>query len=160
MTYDQTPAVPQYRVTIEIEAPVEKCFVGCTAESAMMHWVPGVKSVVYDHARAPEPYGVGSERTVTVGFGKPLVERITESVKPISLSYRVLTFGAIGDKLIQNYRVRMTFTAIDRNRTNLTWEGYFGCPTCRWLTEPLLRKVLGGVTAKMANNLKKFLQSN
>ena len=97
---------------------------------------------------------------MTVGFGKPLVERITESVKPISLSYRVLTFGAIGDKLIQNYRVRMTFTAIDRNRTNLTWEGYFGCPTCRWLTEPLLRKVLGGVTAKMANNLKKFLQSN
>lgn len=160
MTYDRTPAVPQYRLTIEIGAPVEKCFVGSTAESAMMHWVPGVKSVVYDHASASEPYGVGSERTVTVGFGKPLVERITESVKPIFLSYRVRTFGAMGDKLIQDYRVRMIFTALDRNRTKLTWEGYFECPTCRWLTEPLLRKVLGGVTAKMANNLKKFLQSS
>jgi hypothetical protein len=160
MTYDPTPAMPQYRFTIEIEAPIEKCFAGSTAESAMMHWVTGVKSVVYDHANAAEPYSAGSERTVTVGFGRPLVERITESVKPISLSYGVPTFGAVGDKLIQNYRVRMTFTAVDRNRTKLTWEGYFACPTCRWLMEPLLRKVLGGMTAKMANNLKIFLQSS
>jgi len=160
MTYEKTPAMPQYRIAIEIEAPVEKCFVGSTAESAMMHWIPGVKSVVYDHASAPEPYGVGSERTVTVGFGKPLVERITEYVKPSSLSYRVQTFGAIGDKLIRNYLARMTFTAIAPNRTKLTWEGHFECPTCRWLTEPLLKRVLGGVTTKMANRLKNFLQAN
>lgn len=102
----------QYRVVVELDAPIATCFAAGTAEEAMLQWVPGPRSVVYDHSRASEPYGAGSERRVTLKSGISIVEKIEISQKPTFLAYSIPTFGAIPDLLLKGYRGHMHFEAI------------------------------------------------
>jgi uncharacterized protein YndB with AHSA1/START domain len=147
----------QYSVVLEINAPIEKCFAAGTAEDAMMHWVPGIKTVVYDQSRAEEPYGAGSERRVTLKTGMAVVEKIFISEKPVFVAYTIPRFG-FADALIKNYQGRMNFTAISESRTRLVWNGYFDADGARKITEPVMRAVLRTLIATMAGKLKKYVE--
>ena len=148
----------QYRVIVELDAPIDKCFDAGTAEEAMMFWVPGPKSIVYDHTRASAPYGAGSQRLVTLNSGMSLTEKIDVSNKPTFLAYSIPTMGFVGDLLLQNYQGHMHFETIGPNKTRLTWIGHFDCPGLRVITEPLARMAMKGMITKMANNLVKYFQ--
>lgn len=158
MTDNKNSTLPkqQYRVVVELDAPIEKCFDAGTAEVAMMHWVPSPKSIVYDHSKAAEPYGAGSERLVTLKSGMSLVEKIHTSNKPTFLSYTIPSFGTVGDLLLKNYQGHMTFEAISANKTRLTWVGHFDCQGLQKIAEPLTRVIMKTLISTMANNLKKY----
>jgi hypothetical protein len=147
----------QYSVVLEINAPIERCFAAGTAEAAMMHWVPGIKSVVYDQSRAAEPYGAGSERLVTLKTGMKVVEKIFISEKPVFVAYTIPSFG-FADAMIKNYQGRMNFTAISDTKTRLTWNGYFDADGLRKITEPVMRAVLRTLIATMAGKMKTYLE--
>ena len=144
----------QYSVVVVLDAPIEQCFAAGSSEAAMMQWVPGPKSIVYDHSKASEPYGAGSERLVTLNSGMSMVEKIHASVKPTFIAYHIPTFGFVGDLLIKNYQGHMNYEAIDKDHTRLTWIGHFDCNGLAKITEPLMRKVMKGMITTMANNMK------
>ena len=149
----------QYRVVLEIDAPIEKCFAAGSAEAAMMQWVPGPKSIVYDHSKASEPYGAGSERKVTLNSGMSMVEKIHASKRPAFIAYHIPSMGFVGDLLINNYQGHMNFESLGPNRTRLTWIGHFDCPGLKKITEPLMRNVMKSLIAKMAAGLKKYVEA-
>ncbi len=146
----------QYRVIVDIEAPIEQCFAAGTAEEAMMFWVPGPKSIVYDHSKASEPYGAGSQRLVTLNSGMSMIEKIDISKKPTFLAYSIPSFGAVGDKLISGYQGHMHFETIGPNRTRLTWIGHFNCDGLARITEPLMRIIMKALITTMAKRLVKY----
>jgi hypothetical protein len=147
----------QYTVTVELDAPIDKCFTAASAEEAMMFWAPNAKSVVYDHSKAPYPYGPGSCRTVTVNSGTSLVETIFLSEKPTLVGYYISRFGFGIDALLKNYQGRMNFEALGPNRTQLTWNGYFDCPGLGRLFEPLLRMAMRNLISGMADKMRTYL---
>ena len=148
----------QYRVVVDIPAPIDKCFDAGTAEAAMMYWVPGPRSIVYDHSRAKAPYGAGSQRTVTLNSGMSLVEKIAISEKPNFLAYGIATFGMVGDLLMSRYQGHMHFEVIDNNHTRLTWIGHFDCSGLQRITEPLTRFIMRTLIATMAKRLVKYFE--
>ena len=148
----------QYRVVVDIAAPIDKCFAAGTAEAAMMYWVPGIKTVVYDHRQASEPYGPGSERKVTLNTGMSLVEKIAISEKPTFLAYGIPTFGMVGDLLMSGYQGHMHFEVIDKDHTRLTWIGHFNCSGLQRITEPLTRFIMKTLIATMAKRLVKYFE--
>ena len=147
----------QYTVTVELDAPIDKCFAAASAEEAMMAWVSNAKSVVYDHSKAPYPYGPGSARTVTLNSGTSLVEIICLSEKPTLVGYYIPRFGMGVDAVMKGYQGRMTYESLGPNRTRLTWKGYFDCPGLGFLFEPLLRFAMKKVISAMAGKMKTYL---
>ena len=150
----------QYTVTVELDAPIDKCFAAASAEEAMMAWVPNAKSIVYDHSKAPYPYGPGSARTVTLNSGTSLVEIICLSEKPTLVGYGIPRFGMGVDTLMKGYQGRMTYESLGPNRTRLTWDGYFDCPGLRRLLEPLLRMTMKKLITIMAGKMQKYLSAS
>ena len=148
----------QYRVVVDIAAPIDKCFAAGSAEAAMMYWVPGIKTVVYDHRQASEPYGPGSQRTVTLKSGMVMTEKIDISDKPAFFAYHIPTFGAVGDLLMSGYQGHMHFEAIDKDHTHLTWIGHFNCSGLQVITEPLARLMMKTLIGIMAKRLVKYFE--
>lgn len=156
---NELPVLPTHRYTVEAELPagIEDSYNAASAEEAMAFWVPGLKKVEYNHDNADEPYGAGSFREVTVIGGQVILENIIYTDRPHCLVYTVPSFGSVGDTLVKNYHGKMEFTAIDENRTQLKWSGYFEGAGLKFVTEPFMKLALRNLIAIFARRTKKYL---
>lgn len=148
---------PQYRIVVELDAPIENCYAAGLDEAAVMYWVTDIKSVVYDHSKASEPYGPGSARRVTLKSGLSVIEEIQETDKPRYLAYRIPSLGTVADRFFSNYRANMSFEALGENRTRLTWVGYFDCKGLQRLAEPLIRRTFRKMITTFALNMQSYV---
>jgi Polyketide cyclase / dehydrase and lipid transport len=157
-TFDPA-ALPKHQctVTVDLDAPIDQCFAAASAEQAMMAWVPNAKSIVYDHSKAPYPYGPGSARTVTLNSGIVFFEIICLSEKLTLVGYRIPRFGMGIDAVLKRHQARMNYESLGPNRTRLTWKAYFDCPGLGFLFEPLLRFAMKKAIAIMASKMKTYL---
>jgi uncharacterized protein YndB with AHSA1/START domain len=146
-------------VEIELTAAIETCFEAAYVDEEMMHWVPNPRSVVYDHSKASEPYGVGAKRLVTLKTGQSLTEKIVATQRPDKIIYGIDTFGKPIDWMISDYFGHMDFEAINSSRTRLTWSVYYNCHGAGKLMAPVFKGVFKKLIETMANNMQKYLQT-
>ncbi len=152
------PAKEQYRVFEEFDAPIENCFAAGTAEDAMMYWVADVASVTYDHSKASEPYGAGSERLVKMKNGMSLVEKIDISQAPTFLAYHIPDFGKVGNLLLQNYQGHMKFESLGPRKTRLTWIAHFDTKGLGKIIEPLVRSLFKKNIVTFAARMRDYVE--
>lgn len=150
-----TRSTPQFRVEVDVEAPVSRCFEAAYLESAMLRWVPRAADVTYDHSGAAEPYGPGAVRRIKVRPGLTLTEVVHAVERPHLFAYR---FGPdeFARRLVRDYQGWMSFEERGPGSTRLTWAGHFDCRGWQKLIEPVMRALLKKVVATLAREFASY----
>lgn len=150
-----TRSTPQFRVEVDVQAPVERCFEAAYLESAMMRWVTRAAGVSYDHSGAAEPYGPGAVRSIEVTPGLTLTEVVHAVERPHLFAYR---FGPdeFARRLVRDYQGWMSFEQRGPQATRLTWAGHFDCRGWQKITEPIMRVLLKKVVATLAASFASY----